>query len=116
VEDWAEIRRLYRSERMPIKIIARVVGCSRNTVKKAIAADISTKGRVVQWRMRWSRGFGSCCTNLVAVSASSASRPESATTPAPANRWTRLPSSAAEPRGMPNSPSPLASIHPTGPA
>jgi hypothetical protein len=26
VEDWAEIRRLYRSERMPVKIIARVGG------------------------------------------------------------------------------------------
>jgi transposase len=39
VEDWAEIRRLYRSERMPVKIIARVVGCSKNTVKRAIAAD-----------------------------------------------------------------------------
>jgi hypothetical protein len=39
VEDWAEIRRLYRSERMPIKVIARVVGCSKNTVKKALAAE-----------------------------------------------------------------------------
>jgi transposase len=39
VEDWAEIRRLYRAERMPIKVIARVVGCSKNTVKKAIAAE-----------------------------------------------------------------------------
>jgi transposase len=39
VEDWAEIRRLYRAERMPIKIIARVLGCSKNTVKKAMAAD-----------------------------------------------------------------------------
>src|SRR5215210_6638198 len=39
VEDWAEIRRLHRAERMPIKIIARVVGCSKNTVKKAIAAQ-----------------------------------------------------------------------------
>jgi transposase len=39
VEDWAEIRRLYRSERMPIKVIARVVGCSKNTVRKALAAD-----------------------------------------------------------------------------
>jgi transposase len=39
VEDWAEIRRLYRSERMPVKVIARVVGCSKNTVKRAIAAD-----------------------------------------------------------------------------
>jgi transposase len=39
VEDWAEIRRLYRSERMPIKVIARVVGCSKNRVKRALAAD-----------------------------------------------------------------------------
>jgi transposase len=39
VEDWAEIRRLYRSERMPVGVIARVVGCSKNTVKRAIAAD-----------------------------------------------------------------------------
>ncbi len=28
VEDWAEIRRLHRSEGMPIKVIARVMGCS----------------------------------------------------------------------------------------
>jgi len=39
VEDWAEIRRLHRAERMPIKMIARVVGCSKNTVRKALAAD-----------------------------------------------------------------------------
>jgi transposase len=39
VEDWAEIRRLYRAERMPIKVIARVVGCSKNTVRKALAAE-----------------------------------------------------------------------------
>ena len=26
VEDWAEIRRLWRAEKMPIKVIARVVG------------------------------------------------------------------------------------------
>jgi transposase len=39
VEDWAEIRRLYRAERMPIKVVARVVGCSKNTVKSALAAD-----------------------------------------------------------------------------
>ncbi len=36
VEDWAEIRRLSRSEKMPIKVIARTVGCSKNTVKKAL--------------------------------------------------------------------------------
>jgi Helix-turn-helix domain of resolvase len=39
VEDWAEIRRLHRAERMPIKQIARVMGCSKNTVKRALAAE-----------------------------------------------------------------------------
>jgi transposase len=39
VEDWAEIRRLYRAERMPIKAVARVMGCSKNTVKRALADD-----------------------------------------------------------------------------
>jgi transposase len=39
VEDWAEIRRLHRSEGIPIKAIARVMGVSRNTVRAALAAD-----------------------------------------------------------------------------
>jgi len=39
VEDWAEIRRLHRSEGMPIKAIARVLGVGRNTVRKALAAE-----------------------------------------------------------------------------
>jgi transposase len=39
VEDWAEIRRLRRAERMPIRQIARVLGVSKNTVKRALAAD-----------------------------------------------------------------------------
>src|SRR5215475_9901931 len=39
VEDWAEIRRLRRAEGLPIKVIARVVGVSRNTVRAAIASD-----------------------------------------------------------------------------
>lgn len=39
MEDWAEIRRLHRSEKMPIKVIARVLGVSRNTVRAAIASD-----------------------------------------------------------------------------
>jgi transposase len=38
VEDWAEIRRLRRAEGLPIKAIARVMGVSRNTVKRAVAA------------------------------------------------------------------------------
>ncbi len=39
VEDWAEIRRLSRAEKMPVKAIARVMGISRNTVRRALAAD-----------------------------------------------------------------------------
>jgi transposase len=39
VEDWAEIRRLHRAEGMPIKVIARVMKVSRNTVRAAIASD-----------------------------------------------------------------------------
>jgi transposase len=38
VEDWAEIRRLHRAEGMPIKQVARVMGVSKNTVKRALAA------------------------------------------------------------------------------
>jgi len=43
VEDWAEIRRLHRSEKMPIKQIARVLGVSRDTVRAAIASDTALK-------------------------------------------------------------------------
>jgi transposase len=39
VEDWAEIRRLYRAEGLPIKMIARVMRVSRNTVRAALASD-----------------------------------------------------------------------------
>ena len=39
VEDWAEIRRLYRAEGLAIKLIARTLGISRNTVRAAIASD-----------------------------------------------------------------------------
>jgi transposase len=39
VEDWAEIRRLRRSEQMSISEIARVLGVSRNTVRSALASD-----------------------------------------------------------------------------
>jgi transposase len=39
VEDWAEIRRLHRAEKMPIKAIARRLGVGRNTVRRALAAD-----------------------------------------------------------------------------
>jgi transposase len=39
VEDWAEMRRLHRAEGMPIKQVARVMGVSKNTVKRALAAE-----------------------------------------------------------------------------
>lgn len=39
MEDWAEIRRLHRAEKMPIKAIARRLGVGRNTVRRALAAD-----------------------------------------------------------------------------
>ena len=39
VEDWAEIRRLYRSEGVSISEIARVLGVSRNTVKAALRSE-----------------------------------------------------------------------------
>lgn len=39
VEDWAEIRRLHRAEHMPIRAIARHLGISKNTVKRALASD-----------------------------------------------------------------------------
>jgi transposase len=39
VEDWAEIRRLWRAEGLSISEVARVLGISRNTVKRALASD-----------------------------------------------------------------------------
>ncbi len=39
VQDWAEIRRLHRAEGLPIELIARTLGISRNTVRSALAAD-----------------------------------------------------------------------------
>ncbi len=39
VEDWAEIRRLHRAEGLPIKMIARTLGISRNTVRAALASE-----------------------------------------------------------------------------
>jgi transposase len=43
VEDWAEIRRLHRAEGLPIKMIARVLGVSRNTVRTAVASEAPPK-------------------------------------------------------------------------
>src|SRR4029453_5070526 len=43
VEDWAEIRRLYRAEKMSISEIARVQGISGNTVKAPLAGATGAK-------------------------------------------------------------------------
>ena len=43
VEDWAEIRRLHRAEGLPVKAIARLLGVSRNTVRRAVASDAPPK-------------------------------------------------------------------------
>lgn len=39
MEDWAEIRRLHRSEGLPIKEIARRMGIARNTVRAALRSE-----------------------------------------------------------------------------
>jgi transposase len=39
VEDWVEIRRLYRAEGLSIKAIVRRLGLSRNTVREALRRD-----------------------------------------------------------------------------
>ncbi len=39
VDEWAEIRRLHQAEGLPIKMIARTLGISRNTVRAALASD-----------------------------------------------------------------------------
>lgn len=43
VEDWAEIRRLHRAEKVSIKQIARDLGIARNTVRSALASDGAPK-------------------------------------------------------------------------
>lgn len=42
-EDWAEIRRLHRSEQVSIKAIVRKTGLARNTVRSALASDAPPK-------------------------------------------------------------------------
>nr|WP_239455383.1 IS21 family transposase [Nocardioides gilvus] len=42
-EDWAEIRRLHKSEQMSIKAIVRKTGLARNTVRAALASNTPPK-------------------------------------------------------------------------
>jgi len=39
MEDWAEIRRLRMSEEVPIRVIVRTLGVSRNAVREALASE-----------------------------------------------------------------------------
>jgi transposase len=39
VEDWAEVRRLHRAEKLGVKTIARRLGISRNTVRRALRSE-----------------------------------------------------------------------------
>lgn len=39
MEDWAEIRRLHRAEKVPIREVARRLGISRNTVRAALVSE-----------------------------------------------------------------------------
>jgi transposase len=43
VEDWAEIRRLHRAEKVPIKRLARRFGVSRNTVRAALRSEAAPR-------------------------------------------------------------------------
>ena len=55
VEDWAEIRRLRRAEKLPVARVARVLGISRNTVYAALESDAPPK---YARRRRVDRGRG----------------------------------------------------------
>ena len=39
MDEWAEIRRLHRSERLGIKAVARKLGVSKNTVRRALRSE-----------------------------------------------------------------------------
>lgn len=68
-EDWAGIRRLHRSEGLPIKAIARVLGISKNTAKGSIVDAVEPRIRellrvyprmpatVIAERIGWTRSI-----------------------------------------------------------
>jgi hypothetical protein len=47
VENWAEIRRLHRVERLPFKVIVGRLGISRNAVRRALASQGPPRGSSV---------------------------------------------------------------------
>ena len=66
VEDWAEIRRLYRAEGLPIRQIARVKGISRNTVKAALKSERPPRYERLRWG-RWRTGVEPRIRELLAA-------------------------------------------------
>ena len=69
VEDWAEIRRLRRSEGLPVKAIARVLGISRNTVRAALASDANAAASAGGKNQMRQRSGNAAHTSANAVSA-----------------------------------------------
>ena len=45
LEEWAEIRRLHKSEQMGVRAIARHLGLARNTVRAALRSDLPPEYR-----------------------------------------------------------------------
>jgi len=84
VEDWAEIRRLHRSEQMAVKAIARRLGLARNTVRSALAADTPPKYSRAPPGPRPARSAGQRARGPARSGPRSVTRP--ATTPWPTRR------------------------------
>ena len=82
--------------------------------RSRVSASIGVTGATARSRVHHSPSASRTGMSLAAVSASSSAGSESATMPQPANSRTWLPSNSAERKAMPHSPSPSASIHPTG--
>ncbi|WP_313902891.1 helix-turn-helix domain-containing protein [Gordonia rubripertincta] len=67
VEQWAEIRRLHRSEGVPIKEIARRLGVARNTVRRRwpqTRRRSTHDRRRARWSMLSNRRSGRCCGSI----------------------------------------------------
>ena len=65
VEDWAEIRRLHKAEKLGVKTIARRLGIARNTVRAAMrlyigANKLSAVGKHPDSASRRRSAFPTC--------------------------------------------------------
>ncbi|WP_280832722.1 IS21 family transposase [Mycolicibacterium frederiksbergense] len=93
MEDWAEIRRLYRSEKLSQAAIARQLALSRNTVAKALRSEAPPRyerrpavmsATVIAQRVGWTGGHSWFAENVARL------RPEYAPTD-PCDRLVHLP-------------------------